>query len=97
MILSLPLVSQALLEANGCSLNMFPELYDVLHAIEERESHETGNEYICFPEILMALAGIGDWAKDPKIIACLQKYGLRPSMPIEELFTYVNSAIELKV
>ncbi len=87
-------LAEETLEDMRCTFDAFPQLRSVLEevatGVDRRRLH------IDFPEVLMALAGIGDWAKEPAIIAALAEHGLRPGMPLEELFVYVSVVTEPK-
>lgn len=84
-------LAEEILQANGCTFDMFPSLRETIEAIVT-EFRETLNPSClsCF-EILMTIAGTGAWADDPILIAVLAKQGLCPNMTVEELFVYAPS------
>lgn len=86
------ILAETVLEDVGCRLGMFIDLHDALGHMRETLGPRWSDPG--FPETLMALAGIGDWAKNQAIIAALKEHGLRPGMPLEELFVYVPVVTE---
>lgn len=80
----------------GCTIGMFPELFVVLEEVGKSARRDDGVR-ISFFEVLLALAGVGDWAKDGGIAARLAEHGLRPGMPLEELFVYGSTSGDPKV
>lgn len=78
--------AEGVLALTGLHFESFASLTAALELVEEslgKRWSDTG-----FSEILTVLAGIGDWAKAPEIVAALAVHGLRPGMPLEELFVY---------
>ena len=88
-------LAEETLENVRCTFNAVPQLRGVLESVA-KSVRVRGLRHIDFPEVLMALAGIGDWAKEPAIIAALAEHGLRPGMPLEELFVHGSAPVEPK-
>lgn len=77
-----------LLRATGCTFDMFPGLREAMEEIAAICRKRSRLPRLTSFECYMALAGSGDWARLPVIIGALAEYGLRPGMPLEELFVY---------
>ncbi len=84
---TMKLADEILLSVGG-EFRQFPQLTDALVAVTEAASYKDNGGYIGFPQVVMSLAGIGAWARNPVIIAELANRGLRPKMPLEELFVF---------
>lgn len=80
--------AEAALKLVGCRLDMFPQLHEIIDAVVDQASKTPDLGWLTSFTVLMALAGIGDWASEPAIIAALAEHGLRPGMPLDELFVY---------
>lgn len=89
-------LAEKALESVGCSFGMFQQLRETIDAVAVQARKTLSQEWISDLEVCKALAGIGDWAKIPKIVAALAEFGLRPNMPIEELFVYDPTLAEPK-
>ncbi|MEK7633012.1 MAG: hypothetical protein AAB473_04455 [Patescibacteria group bacterium] len=80
--------AEAALKPAGCRLDMFPQLREIIEAVVVQACKTPDLKWLTPFEVLIALAGTGDWAKEPAIIAALAEHGLRPGMPLEQLFVY---------
>lgn len=82
-------LADEILESVGGEFREFWDLTETLEIVAETTSYRDGGGYVSFSRVVMDLAGIDGWEQDSAIIAALAEHGLRPGMPIEELFVYV--------
>ena len=80
-------LADELLGAIDCSFDMFPVLHEALESVRARASM-SASRYVDFFTVLMTLASIRPQAKDGEVVAYLAEYGLRPGMPLDELFVH---------
>lgn len=80
--------AEVVLKPIGCHIDMFPQLREIIEAVVVQARKRPNLMWLTPFQVLMALAGIGDWAKNDHIIAALADHGLHPDMPLEELFVH---------
>lgn len=89
-------LAEEVLKKSGCSFQMFPELRTALEEVATSSGKASNRHWLSISEVFMALNDFGSWAKDEAIKSALAEHGLRPGMPIEELFVYVPAITEPK-